>query len=75
MNSEKKWNTVKLLLLPTIVFLVMQYQIDNIKEEHAQIYYHERIQDVQAEIYRLEKDMHIEAESIRKELYRIKEGE
>jgi hypothetical protein len=81
MNSEKKWNTVKILLLPVIVFLLMQYQIDNIKDEHAAQYYHERIQDVQGEIYQLELKMIEQAQSFRKELGRIsfeinnKEGE
>ena len=82
MNSEKKWSTVKILLLPVIVFLLMQYQIDNIKDEHAQIYYQERLNQVNDEIYRLELNMLEHAQFLKKELdhvffeiERIKEGD
>jgi len=68
METERKYNMVKLLVLPVIVFLVMQYQIDTIKAEQAATYYHERIQDVQDEIYRLEKDVYIGFQDIRREL-------
>jgi len=54
---EKTYSIFKILLLPVIVFLIMQYQIDKIKAEHSAAYYHERIQDVQDELYRLELEV------------------
>jgi hypothetical protein len=79
METEKKWSMTKLLLLPVIVFLVMQYQVDSIKAEHTAQYYHERIQDVQGDIYQLELKMVEQSQIFRKELdrisFEIKEGE
>jgi|ETNvirome_6_1000_1030641.scaffolds.fasta_scaffold01273_8 hypothetical protein len=80
METEKKYSMIKFLLLPVIVFLVMQYQIDSIKAKHAAQYYHERIQDVQGDIYQLELKMVEQAQLFRKELDRVffeinKEGE
>tara|TARA_R110000744_G_scaffold35406_1_gene82056 strand:- start:26 stop:226 length:201 start_codon:yes stop_codon:yes gene_type:complete len=57
MEVEKKWNLTKLLALPILVFVVMQYQMDKIKDEHDKQYYHTLIQDVQEQMYRLEQDI------------------
>ena len=71
MEIEKKWNLTKLLALPILVFVVMQYQIDKVEDEHAQQYYQSLIQEVQGQMYRLEQDMHIEFQDMRKETEQI----
>ena len=58
METEKKWSMTKLLLLPVIVFLVMQYQIDELKAEQSAIYYHSALEGLQRDIYDLEKQMY-----------------
>jgi hypothetical protein len=66
METEKKWSMTKLLLLPVIVFLVMQYQIDELKAEQSAIYYHSALEGLQRDIYDLEKQMYIEFQRIEK---------
>jgi hypothetical protein len=66
METEKKWSMTKLLLLPVIVFLVMQYQIDELKAEQSAMYYHSALEGLQRDIYDLEKQMYIEFQRIEK---------
>ena len=66
METEKKWSMTKLLLLPVIVFLVMQYQIDELKAEQSAMYYHSALEGLQRDIYDLEKQMYIEFQKIEK---------
>jgi len=54
----EKW--IKILILPIIVFLIMQYQIDQLKAEQSAIYYHNALEGVQSDLYELEKQMYIE---------------
>ena len=72
METERKYNSMlKFILLPIIVFLVMQYQIDAMKAEHSQIYYQEQLKQVHQQVYRLEQDIHIEFQRIREETQHI----
>jgi len=67
MDVEKKWSWTKLLVLPIIVFLVMQYQIDQLKAEQAAMHYHNALEGIQRDIYDLEKQMYIEFQRLNQE--------
>jgi len=67
MDVEKKWGWTKLLVLPIIVFLVMQYQVHQLKAEQAAMYYHSALEGIQRDIYDLEKQMYIEFQRLNQE--------